>query len=61
MAREGTFVDGNTGGHLTFVNWARGEPNNVNNEDCVVLKAGSWDRWNDVGCHNWFEALCESV
>ena len=42
---EGSFYT--RGGPLPFSAWAPGEPNNVNNEDCVELADTGW---NDVPC-----------
>ncbi len=37
-----------TGNSITYSAWASGEPNNVDNEDCVVFITGG--QWNDVPC-----------
>jgi len=34
----------------TYINWSPGEPNNVDNEDCIVLSTDG--HWNDVVCSN---------
>jgi hypothetical protein len=54
QAVEGQFVwaDGPDAGQaVTTTFWSTGEPNNFNNEDCVmVLSATAGGRWNDVRC-----------
>ena len=45
-----------------YTNWGPGEPNNLNNEDCVLLRPrrqGGW-KWNDSLCHTNRYALCKS-
>jgi len=42
-----------------FKNFNTGEPNNVGNEDCVVMKDNKGFRWNDVKCSKKFSALCQ--
>lgn len=46
---EGTFtwVDNTP---VQYTNWQPGEPNNANNEDCVVMLPGG--HWNDAQCTN---------
>jgi len=43
-----------------FFKWTRGEPNNWHNEDCVVLRKGSYTM-NDVACKGRHrgQGLCE--
>ncbi|XP_009996431.1 PREDICTED: mannose-binding protein C-like [Chaetura pelagica] len=44
---ESTFIYLN-GGAITYTNWKAGEPNNANNEDCVVIQDSG--KWNDISC-----------
>ncbi|XP_072851150.2 mannose-binding protein C isoform X1 [Pogona vitticeps] len=53
---EGKFVYSN-GETVGYTNWAGGEPNNDNNEDCVILNESS--RWIDVPCHYKYLIICE--
>ena len=52
---EGTFVAA-AGAALPFTNFAPGEPNNVNNEDCV--EAFQDGRWNDISCDSSITFAC---
>lgn len=56
IAAEGKFVWVN-GAPLTYTNWAPGEPNNANNEDCVQT-VGNY-QWNDIGCTVTLAYMCE--
>eukprot|EP00058_Branchiostoma_floridae_P007217 XP_002592705.1 hypothetical protein BRAFLDRAFT_67145 [Branchiostoma floridae] len=61
--KEGSFewVDGSALG--TYSNWARGQPNNLRNQDCVTY----WcyitnnDEWNDEECNKRFSFICQAV
>lgn len=44
---EGRFVY-LSGGAVTYSKWNTGEPNNLRNEDCVVIHESG--EWNDVDC-----------
>ncbi len=57
-AVEGTFawVDGTP---WAFSNWAPGEPNNNDNEDCAVLLGNNGGKWNDRDCPDPLGYLCE--
>ena len=50
MDTEGTFVwsDGNT---ESYTNWADGEPNDENGEDCAVVQQNLEWAWNDAICN----------
>ena len=37
------------GSSLTYVSWSAGEPNNMNDEDCLEL-AYTGGYWNDIWC-----------
>jgi len=55
-----TGADGESSLKLEWTNWNGAEPNNVRNEDCVVLKANKGFRWIDTSCSNTkFPALCQ--
>ncbi|NUN14146.1 MAG: CotH kinase family protein [Myxococcales bacterium] len=56
IAVEGKFV-WNNGAPVTYTNWAPGEPNNANNEDCVQT-VGNY-QWNDIGCTVSLVYMCE--
>ncbi|KAJ8337078.1 hypothetical protein SKAU_G00382980 [Synaphobranchus kaupii] len=55
--KEGTWLwsDGN---HVDFTKWNSGEPNNVNDEDCVHSNYGGQKDWNDVACTNSYPYIC---
>ena len=47
---------------VDYENWARGEPNNSDNEDCIVYIVGS-DRnsdWDDRPCGRGYAFVCEA-
>ena len=56
MNKEGDYVNAD-GCRRRFVAWAKGEPNNKDNEDCVQM----WNRkgWNDNDCTQRFVFLCK--
>ena len=37
---------------LRYDNWAPGEPNNYNDEDCAAIDASNNGQWNDRNCSN---------
>lgn len=54
------FWTGNEGGMAApgaFTNWAGGEPNNSNNEDCAIMKPDQ--TWDDRDCGDSFRYVCE--
>ncbi len=51
-AADGSPVDG------AFTMWADGAPNNMNEEDCVVLYPGVAN-WGDRSCSAYYSYLCE--
>ncbi|KAH0623433.1 hypothetical protein JD844_006181 [Phrynosoma platyrhinos] len=53
---EGKFVHLN-GAPVGYTNWKQGEPNNLNNEDCVVLLENQL--WNDFPCEHKSLIICE--
>ena len=61
LANEGTFLSTKTGSHLSFVQWEKGEPNNVHNaENCVQLVfKGENGTMNDNWCMAKYYSICE--
>nr|XP_002733534.1 PREDICTED: IgGFc-binding protein-like [Saccoglossus kowalevskii] len=58
ISHEGTFTYWRGDAALTYLNWAPGEPNNLDDEDCVHLWADG--TWNDHDCVTTKgDALCE--
>lgn len=56
---EGTF-EWVSGESVGYTRWASGEPNNLSNEDCVLLYADG--SWNDKACSSpWYRSICENV
>jgi len=56
-ASEGTWVWSPSGTPLSYTNWNPGEPNNVDNEDC--LEVLSYGKWNDLSCTATRKYVCE--
>ncbi|XP_034993960.1 pulmonary surfactant-associated protein D-like isoform X2 [Zootoca vivipara] len=56
MATEGRFENLN-GDAIAYSNWARGEPNNLGNEDCVEMHEDG--KWHDRGCTLEWLVICE--
>jgi hypothetical protein len=56
---EGTWK-WNDGMGQGYVNWLPGEPNNANNEDCVVQNLNGGGKWNDINCNNNYRFICET-
>ena len=57
LATEGKFVWQHSSSPLKeYTNWIPGEPNNVGNEDCVLLRQRRG--WNDGRCNTNHRALC---
>jgi len=44
---------------LQYDNWAPGEPNNWNEEDCATLDASNNGLWNDLNCNTSLNFVCE--
>lgn len=56
---EGSF-EWVSGESVGYTRWASGEPNNLSNEDCVLLYADG--SWNDKACDSpWYRSLCENT
>jgi glucose/arabinose dehydrogenase len=60
IAVEGAFVWSN-GSPVTYTNWHAGEPNNLNNEDCMQLGWFGGYTWNDLNCSQPLPFVCESL
>ena len=43
---------------VAYVNWRDGEPNNVNEEDCVQMYMND-GTWNDAHCGDKRASICE--
>ncbi|XP_063163785.1 mannose-binding protein-like [Candoia aspera] len=56
LQTEGKFVYLN-GETLRYTNWKSGEPNDVNNEDCVTISEDAL--WNDLSCDHKVLIICE--
>jgi hypothetical protein len=57
QATEGTYLNVK-GAAQTFLPWDVGQPNNVNNSDCVLVHQTN-RTWNDMLCVNTLPAVCE--
>ena len=59
---EGCFYSYRTGLPIKYRNWGAGEPNNLNNEDCVQIhrRSKSLYEWNDLPCCQKESYLCEA-
>jgi hypothetical protein len=44
---------------LVFTAWRSGEPNNFNNEDCMVSEVDNTGTWDDRDCTRTFSYVCE--
>jgi hypothetical protein len=45
-------------GYYDYTNWAAGQPDNSNNQDCVAM--GAWNgSWNDFDCSSTKAFICE--
>ena len=57
ITQEGTFVWEHSGQNLSYSEaWKVGEPNDRNNEDCVVQHRGNW---SDAECDQVYNYICE--
>ncbi len=43
----------------SFQRWGSGEPNNLNNEDCLLIKLTSSGNWDDRRCDQTLSSICE--
>ncbi len=48
-----------TGEPMVYVNWRDGEPNNSNNEDCMVIEGINMGLWDDRSCDSAYAFICE--
>ncbi|XP_063042200.1 ladderlectin-like [Engraulis encrasicolus] len=46
------------GSRFTFFHWGPGEPNNLNNEDCLHMNYGGGLLWNDIPCTGLYPSVC---
>ena len=60
LAVEGTYV-WSDGSPANYFAWAPGEPNNIDNENCVELALEDSYNWNDTNCENQQSFVCEAV
>ena len=44
-------------GTIGYTNWSTGEPNDIGNEDCLVMYADG--TWNDQSCEITSPVVCE--
>ncbi|XP_002734278.1 collectin-11-like [Saccoglossus kowalevskii] len=58
IQEEGVYLRSD-GAKQKFANWAKSEPNNKDNEDCIELSENADYAWNDRSCYfpNYF--ICE--
>lgn len=56
LQTEGKFVYLN-GQPVRYTKWKSSEPNNLNEEDCVILLPDS--QWNDISCDHQTLIICE--
>lgn len=56
LQTEGKFVYLN-GQAVSYTNWKSSEPNNLNEEDCVILLPDTY--WNDISCDHQTLIICE--
>ncbi|KAK3085754.1 hypothetical protein FSP39_008201 [Pinctada imbricata] len=57
---EGHFVWASTQSDMDYTNWAKGEPNDLNGEDCVEIVHNSDNfTWNDAPCDTLQHFICE--
>lgn len=60
LAVEGTW-EWSDGSPTVYFAWAPGEPNNLDNENCVELALEDSYNWNDTNCENIQSFVCEAV
>lgn len=58
IQREGQFVTLSDARKPRYSNWLKGEPNNVNNEDCLLYGIGRGG-WNDGNCESKVNYVCK--
>ena len=57
ISSEGTFK-WSDGSALHFTDWATGEPNNVQNQDCGQLRKDKNFQWDDAHCFATKRYIC---
>ena len=59
-SQEGQFEYSSDGSPIVYSNWMSGQPNDYNNQDCVLYyKQGSYVKWGDESCSVWVPFICE--
>ena len=59
VTTEGRFI-WTDGSAVNFTNWAKNQPNNFHNQDCVhTLGVSKNYKWNDVPCSQCFNYTCK--
>lgn len=58
IKKEGQFLSLSDARKPRYSNWLGGEPNNAQNEDCVIYST-SKDGWNDWFCTEKAHFVCE--
>ena len=60
---EGTFV-WNDGTPVDFIHWAKNQPNNFHNQDCIhtigLLQDHGYE-WNDINCSDCHRFTCKKA
>ncbi|KAL2086672.1 hypothetical protein ACEWY4_017731 [Coilia grayii] len=46
------------GSPFNYIDWAKGQPDNYGNEDCLMLTPYDHLRWNDLRCDNLRPYIC---
>ncbi|XP_062588731.1 perlucin-like protein [Saccostrea cucullata] len=60
--KEGTWRWSSTGKKLKYTAWGNGEPNGDNGENCAQVRThGGKFYWNDAGCGNTYQAICQKT
>ncbi|XP_053376929.1 brevican core protein-like [Mercenaria mercenaria] len=57
MSVEGKYIWVLSGNTVSFTNWQSGEPNNVSNEDCIIVNSENY--WVDIPCGWNRKYICE--
>ena len=54
-----SWVYQSSGKPVKFFFWNRGEPDNLEGEDCVEVDIGKLKYWNDITCNSKRQYICE--
>ncbi|XP_020513618.2 ladderlectin isoform X1 [Labrus bergylta] len=46
------------GSHFNFSNWCRRNPNNMFNQDCLMMNFSRYKCWDDNQCYKYFPFVC---